>query len=246
MSGAYQSVFARVEKKFLLDAASAGFMADTLGEHGFEELCFGSPLVQSIYYDTQDALLVRRSVERPAYKEKLRLRAYGRPGPDSPAYIEIKKKAGGIVYKRRTGLPLAEAEAAVAAGSLPASAGQIGREIEWFIRRYGGLRPTAITICERRSFEKPSEGLRVTFDRGLRCRTRDFDLTRPAAGLPLLPPGTVLMEVKVPGAYPLWLADALWACGARQAHFSKYGTAWSLYIRPQCGHTMEREAFRSA
>ena len=248
MSGekGFQSVFARVEKKFLLDDRGAAFLVQGLEAHGFRELCFGSPLIQSLYFDTADYLLVRHSVERPDYKEKLRLRVYGRADRTSTGWVEIKKKAGGIVYKRRTGLPLPEALAAISTGVLPEETGQIGREIAWLLHRYGGLTPAALISCERRSFEKPEEGLRVTFDRHVRFRDRDFDMTRPPSGTELLPPGRVLAEVKVPGAYPLWLTRLLWESGARQTHFSKYGTAYTDCIRPRPAGADHTEVRHSA
>ena len=229
----FADVFARVEKKFILSAGQAREVIAALLGEGFTENVFGSPTIQSVYYDTPDFALVRRSVERPDYKEKLRLRTYGRPNAGSPAYIEIKKKVGGIVYKRRTGLPLDEAEEALRSGILPEECGQIGREVEWFLRRYPGMRPAALIACERRAFENPAKGLRVTFDANIRCRDRDFDMTRRTAGTGLTEPSEILMEVKVPGAYPLWMAGLLWECGARQVHFSKYGTAWTDVILPR-------------
>ena len=156
---------------------------------------------------------------------------------DPDAYLDDaetrKKKVGGIVYKRRTGLPLDEAEEALRSGILPEECGQIGREVEWFLRRYPGMRPAALIACERRAFENPAKGLRVTFDANIRCRDRDFDMTRRTAGTGLTEPSEILMEVKVPGAYPLWMAGLLWECGARQVHFSKYGTAWTDVILPR-------------
>ena len=232
MSSAYQSVFARVEKKFLLNGSQAARILGELKARGFQEITFGSPLIQSIYFDTPDNLLARRSIERPVYKEKLRLRAYGQPGAESVSYAEIKKKVDGIVYKRRTALPLEGAVQAIQSGRLPEDAGQIGREIGWFVRRYPGLRPAALIACERLPMEHLQEGLRLTFDRNIRCRLEGLDLTRPSAGLPLLSPGQVLMEVKVPGAYPLWLARLLSEMGLHPSHFSKYGTAYTRLIAP--------------
>ena len=230
MCNTYQSVFARVEKKFILDAGQAAQIIQELRSRGFQEIAFGSPLIQSVYYDTPDYLLARRSIERPVYKEKLRLRAYGQPDANAPGYAEIKKKVNGIVYKRRVELPLMEAPAMLMQGCLPESTGQIGREINWFVRRYPGLSPAAMIAYERLPLELPEEGLRLTFDRNIRCRFDDFDLTHPAVGTPLLKPGQVLLEVKVPGAYPLWLVRLLNKVGARQSHFSKYGTAYTEYL----------------
>ncbi len=255
MSG-YQSVFARVEKKFFLDEIQCEKISDALRAQSFDRPVFGSATIQSIYYDTADCLLARRSIARPPYKEKLRLRAYGTPDRDARAYVEIKKKAAGIVYKRRTGLPLAEAVAALSRGSMPASCGQIGQEIDWFIHLYCGLRPSALIAYERDAWEKPAEGIRVTFDRDIRFRAGDFDLTHRPVGTRLVPEGRILMEVKVPGAYPLWLTDLIWSVGAKPVHFSKYGTAYADFIRggamsalPQQQDTLNKrimEVLRSA
>ena len=49
--------------------------------------------------------LIRASLEKPAYKEKLRLRSYGVTEPGGEVFLELKKKYKGIVYKRRITLP---------------------------------------------------------------------------------------------------------------------------------------------
>ena len=101
--------FARVETKYLLTLFQTAAMETGLMRLGFEKADFGSPRVQSLYYDTADHALIRASLERPAYKEKLRLRAYGGPGDLTQSFVEIKKKCCGVVYKRRTAMPLQEA-----------------------------------------------------------------------------------------------------------------------------------------
>ena len=67
-------------------------------EHGESTIC-------NTYYDTADYRLIRASLEKPAYKEKLRLRSYGATEPGGEVFLELKKKYKGIVYKRRITLP---------------------------------------------------------------------------------------------------------------------------------------------
>ena len=140
--------FARTETKYMLTLAQAAEMEMSLMKEGFEHLNFGSPKVQSLYYDTPDHALIRASLERPAYKEKLRLRAYGEPGNITRSFVEVKKKYLGVVYKRRTVLPLDEAMDGLRLGQLPEAAGQVGREAVWMARRYG-LVPAAVIIYDR-------------------------------------------------------------------------------------------------
>lgn len=224
--------FARVETKYLLTRAQAQAVEEGLRAMGFGRMDFGSPLVQSLYYDTPDHRLIRASLERPAYKEKLRLRAYGEPGALTQTFLEIKKKYHGVVYKRRAPLPLQAAMDGLRQGLLPAETGQVGREALWMTRRWA-LRPAAVIAYERDAWacgEMPD--VRITIDRRLTFRDWFLDLNRKAESLPLLAPDLRLMEIKTPGVYPLRLACLLRACGAERAHFSKYGQAYLQYILP--------------
>lgn len=224
-----QSVFARVEKKYLLKEGQARAMADALRLRSFYMLDFGDPAVQSLYYDTKDFLLIRRSLERPNYKEKLRLRAYGKPSAQGRSYVEIKKKYRGVVYKRRVELPLAEAVKGIAAGRMPQDCGQIGREIDRCVQFYD-LEPKCMILYDRDAWTSDREEVRVTFDRRIRCRFDHLDVTWSQEGEPILEENQVIMEIKVPGAYPLWLTKLLDSVGARRVHFSKYGTAYTRYV----------------
>ena len=238
--------FARVETKYLLTAAQASAVAEGLRGQGFRRADFGSPRVQSLYYDTEDHALIRASLERPGYKEKLRLRAYGEPGTISMSYLEIKKKYLGVVYKRRTALPLQEAADSLASGSLPETAGQVGREILWMKRRYD-LRPAAVIAYDRDAWSSEKDpGVRVTFDRNLSFRDRDPDLNSRARGHLLIPGDMRLMEIKTGGVLPLWLARLLRDADVRWTHFSKYGEAYRLYIQPGRDRAERNELICSA
>ena len=225
--------FARKETKYLLTLTQAAQLEMSLMRHGFEHADFGSPKVQSLYYDTPDHALIRVSLERPAYKEKLRLRAYGEPGNITRSFVEVKKKYLGVVYKRRTALPLDEAMEGLRRGQLPEAAGQVGHEAVWMARRYG-LVPAAVIIYDRSAwFSKEHPDVRLTFDRNLTFRDWAPDLNSRAGGLSLLPADRRLMEIKTGGIYPLWLARMLEEAGARRVHFSKYGLAYTRFIQPE-------------
>lgn len=150
--------FQRYETKYMLSPIMARKLRKSLpghlqmDEYGFDIIC-------SLYYDTPDHQLIRRSLEKPVYKEKLRLRSYGPAKETSPIYVELKKKYEGIVYKRRERMILSEA--------VPYLAGK-------------------------------SE------------------------------PGWYLMEVKSPGAVPLWFSKILDDLAIYPASFSKYGFAYQI------------------
>ena len=224
--------FARVETKYLLTLPQAEAVAAGLQARGFRRLDFGCPRIQSLYYDTPEHLLIRTSLERPAYKEKLRLRAYGEPGALRESYLEIKKKYDGVVYKRRIVLPAREAALYLKSGLLTKPS-QISREINWLRNRLP-LKPKVFIGYDREAYagikgiENPE--LRVTFDTNLRYREDRLDLRKGDDGYPLLDSEKVLMEIKIPGAVPLWLARLLSENDIHMTSFSKYGTYYQSVV----------------
>ena len=181
----------------------------------------------NIYYDTPDFMLIRRSLEKPVYKEKFRLRSYEVPEKDSPVFMEIKKKYKGVVYKRRVRAPAEQAAEYLAGGTEPPVYDrQIMNEIEWFFKRYP-LKPAMFLAYERLAYRAADDpNLRITFDRNIRYRLDDLDLTHGDRGTRLLPKHLVLMEIKVPGATPLWLSHILNELEIYPNSFSKYGRCY--------------------
>lgn len=224
--GDYQGVFERYEKKYLLTPGQYRALRQEM-EGRTEPDQYGRSTVCSVYFDTPSYRLIRRSLEKPGYKEKLRLRSYGEVRGDDPVFVELKKKYGGIVYKRRVQMTLDEAEAYLYRGQPVGNPSQITREIDWFCHFYGEVAPRMLITCERVALcGVRDEGLRVTFDRDIRWREEALSLREGVWGDPLLRPGERLMEIKAPGALPLWLADALSGQGVFPISFSKYGSAY--------------------
>lgn len=158
------------------------------------------------------------SLEKPVYKEKLRLRSYGIPKAKDPVFLELKKKYKGIVYKRRIALSLE----AFQMGVFPE--GQIPQEIAWFMQMYHNPEPVVYLAYDREAFSGSQDtGLRVTFDRNIRWRDHLLDLSKGCWGMPLLG-NEVLMEIKIPGAMPLWMCTIFSQLKIYPVSFSKYGT----------------------
>ncbi len=103
-----QTVFKRYELKYLLTAQQKQAVLDAMKGH-MELDQYGRTSIRNIYFDTENYRLIRRSIEKPAYKEKLRLRSYRQASADSTVFVELKKKYNSIVYKRRLSLPEKEA-----------------------------------------------------------------------------------------------------------------------------------------
>lgn len=222
-------VFNRYEKKFLLGQEQYGQMLQALEKYMVEDV-YGRYTICNIYYDTDDDLLIRRSMQKPVYKEKLRIRSYGTPAADQTVYLEIKKKYRGLVNKRRIPLKLDEAYGFADSGIVPHVESkvekQICAEIAFFLERYH-LRRKLYLAYERHAFsgiEDPS--FRVTFDSAIRSRRFSLGLENGSAGQRLLPDGLYLMEVKIDSAVPLWFSGLLDEFGIRKVSFSKYGNIY--------------------
>ena len=228
-----QMTFKRYELKYMLTRRQVQALRQAMDGHMALDR-FGHSEIRSVYLDTDNFRLIRRSLERPLYKEKLRVRAYRKAGVGDPVFVELKKKFEGVVYKRRLMLPNAAAMEALEGGApLPASLiqpgdAQIAREIEAFRSFYGPtLRPAMLITCEREAFY-PTDGVdfRVTLDENLLWRDSRVDLGTSLFGTSILNPDQVLMELKTPGGIPLWMARFLTENRVPRVSFSKYGTAY--------------------
>lgn len=133
------NVFARKELKYRLTASQDRFLREALAPYVTPDR-YGESTICNIYYDTPDFRLIRKSIEKPVYKEKLRLRSYGPAGPDDATFLELKKKYKGIVYKRRISLSERDAMNYLNGTSPLPEKGQISRELDWFLAFYGDLR----------------------------------------------------------------------------------------------------------
>ena len=229
----YQMTFKRYELKFMLTCAQKQALLKVM-EPYMELDRYGRTTIQNLYYDTDSFRLVRRSMERPDYKEKLRVRSYGTAKAGGAVFVELKKKYDHVVYKRRLSLPEEAAMAWLSGDAAAAPDGQIAREIDYFRSFYGDLKPKVFLSYEREAFfERGGGEFRVTFDDSILMRETALSLKSSAWGTSLLPSGMVLMELKTPGGIPLWMTRFLTEHHIYKTSFSKYGTAYERVIFPQ-------------
>ncbi|MBO5449540.1 MAG: polyphosphate polymerase domain-containing protein [Ruminococcus sp.] len=224
--GAVQQVFKRVEKKYIIDDKTYSKLMDRLNGH-MQVDRYGETVVRNIYYDTPDHRLIRASLEKPVYKEKLRVRSYGVPNRDSKVFVELKKKYKGVVYKRRIDMSLAHSDRFISGEYSPEKNHQIENEIRYFLKYYKGIAPAMFLSYHRIALygtENPE--LRLTFDWDITYREEELELDGGEWGKKLMSDGIKVMEIKIPGAMPLWLSDILDELKIFPASFSKYGEAY--------------------
>ena len=233
-------VFNRVEKKYLLYKDTYEKLIQRLEDY-MELDVYNKDQKQysiaNIYYDTPSDELIRNSLEQPVYKEKLRLRSYGAVQEGDMVFLEIKKKFGGVVNKRRTSFLLSEAYLYLEEQKQPKEAYYINRqvlhEVDAFLKRYF-LLPKVFLAYDRIAFVgKEEKEFRVTFDTNIRTRRERLRLEEGMDGIPLLDKGIWLMEVKIMGAAPLWFTHLLSEYQIYPVSFSKYGTEYKRYLLQQ-------------
>ncbi|MCR5348232.1 MAG: polyphosphate polymerase domain-containing protein [Bacilli bacterium] len=218
------AVMRRYEVKYRLNKEQVAFIREKLLGH-MEEDQYGLTTICSLYYDTPSLQLIRRSVEKPLFKEKIRLRSYGVAKPGSTLFLEMKRKHEGIVYKRRVATKKEQVEGFFARGE-ELGGTQISAELQQFRKSHEGLAPRFFIAYDRVAYFEKDGDLRVTLDLNPRYRTYDLDLSSSSEGASLLGEGEAILEVKAQHAIPLWLSAILSEGKIYPTSFSKVGTAY--------------------
>lgn len=243
--------FKRYEDKFLLSAEQFEALTGRLRGHmEYDAFCRdGTYSILNLYFDSPDHEVIRRSVSKPYYKEKLRLRSYGVPeNGEHPVFLELKRKIGGIVSKRRAELTYGEAMRYLESGEKPPDLGYTGRqvlnEIDYFIV-CNHVKPMCFLSYERIAMVGAEDsGFRITLDKNILARRDNLPLTEGCFGRPLIPSGKWLMEIKFSEAIPLDFAKLLSELKIYSRSFSKIGTEYNTFFTDDCNSGFELKSLQ--
>lgn len=245
MGKAIKTSFERYEKKYFLTPDQYRLFKERLApyvkadEYPTYTLC-------NIYYDTDDYRLIRASLEKPIYKEKLRVRSYGVPSADSNVFVELKKKCDGVVYKRRITTTPFNAQCLLNGFRTDNPDNQISNEIAYFQQFYHAT-PKVFIAYDREAYKGiENSELRITFDTNLRYRLDKLSLQAGDYGEPIIGSDLYLMEIKIPGICPLWLSRLLSEYKIYPTSFSKYGECYKKHILANNKTIFTKEALLSA
>ena len=223
---AYQNIFERREIKYLLTKEQREKIQQGMSNYMTGDK-YGKSTICNIYFDLPDYYLIRHSLEKPVYKEKLRMRSYGIVSPDDTVFVELKKKYKSVVYKRRISMTEHEAMQYLCGGKALEKTSQISREIDYFCSFYKGIHPAVFLSYDREAYYAvDNDSFRVTFDENILWRDYDLSLTKGIYGNPILLPDQSLMEIKTGSSIPLWMASILTENHIYKTSFSKYGHAY--------------------
>ena len=223
----FKDKFQRFETKYVISKEKLAALLAEFEDYMVEDEHAYST-ISNLYYDTPTYQMIRESLEKPYFKEKLRVRTYdAAPAENSQVFLEIKKKVRKIVYKRRIATDLLAAEAYLGGEQERIDDSQIRSEIDWLTQRYQGVEPRMFIYYNRYSMKgREDENVRITIDHDVTYRSHQLSLLAGTHGENLLPDNHVIMEIKVPGAYPLWLTEILDRHQVFSKSFSKYGVAY--------------------
>ncbi len=232
-----QTNFRRYELKYKLTKADYERLLQALPSDMHLD-SYGRHKISNIYFR-----IIRHSLEKPKYKEKLRVRCYGLPSEEGTAFIELKKKFNGVVYKRRVYDKQKHVLAHLCDNADSIEKTQILNEINYFKRCYADIKPKVYLSYEREAFYSTGdENFRLTVDFNIKTRDRDIGFHDSEEDLFVLPQDYVIVEVKTVMGLPAWFLRFLSENRLYKTSFSKYGTAYEQYFSPHFINTLGRVA----
>ena len=236
-----QDIFRRREKKYLITSEQGAALQSLVTRHTTIDQQ-GEYLIQDLYFDTANWDIISKSIERPSYKEKLRLRLYGQYNSESQGFLEMKRKYEGVVYKRRIAFPLSELKNRCIREIVSAADSQISREISCFLKTNPVSEKIHIAYKRMAYTGIEDKGLRITFDRDIvfhLCSLSGSNFSDyndcQIKGLPIIEQNQMLMEIKTADAIPLWLTSVLSENNIFPVSFSKFGVCYARYISKSQG-----------
>ena len=228
-----QTNFQRIETKYILDRATLALLEAEMQAYLIPD-DYATSTISNVYFDNDDFQMIQDSIDKKGGREKLRMRTYvEEPTDNSQVFLEIKKKCDEVGFKYRLVSNLTSVVNYIENGLADETISdeRVKAEVEEL--------PKMGISYERYSMKGlEDKKVRVTVDSNIRYRDYDVDLTSGRYGLPLLEEGQVIMEIKISGQYPQWLADILNKYGIEEQSFSKYGRAY-LKMKERMAQTLK-------
>lgn len=225
----YENIFKRVEQKYVLTEQEYKLLFKKINKHLKKDKYFKSTIC-NIYFDTINNDLIINSLEKPIFKEKIRLRSYQVPSINNDVFLEIKEKYKGIVGKRRIKIKLKDFYTYLETNNYDKD-NQIMNEINYYFKYYD-LKPAIYIAYDRLSYcGVDDNSLRITIDFNLRSRNSDLNLELGDAGKCYFKDKNYIMEIKTLGSMPLWLVRSLSKLKIYPTSFSKYGSIYQKELK---------------
>lgn len=225
----YDKVFKRVEIKYVLNKDEKEKLLNKINSYLEEDEYFKSTIC-NIYFDNDNNDMIVSSIEKPLFKEKIRVRCYNEPNIDSNVFFEIKNKYKGVVGKRRIKMTMKEYYDLIENKKYDENS-QILKEIVYHLNYYD-LKPKIFIAYDRICYRSIGDNnLRITFDCNLRSRNDNLRLELGSQGKEYFDEKSYIMEVKTLNSLPMWLVKVFSELKIYPKSFSKYGNIY----KKECG-----------
>lgn len=221
--------FRRVEKKYIVTKNQYLMLKEAIKDKMVEDE-YGESTIYNIYLDTEDFDLIKHSITKPIFKDKVRLRSYNKPTAESNVFLEIKRKYDGVVSKRRIEINLNDFYDYLQDDNKTSDKNQIKKELNYYFNYYH-LKPAMFLTYERVAYyDKENRDFRLTFDNNIIARNYDLQIEKENYGDSIFNEDSYIMEVKTLGAMPIWFVKLLNDLKVYPSSFSKYGEAYKKLI----------------
>ena len=94
------SVISRYEVKYCISFDTYHNLMNSINEYLVRDKYYYET-IYNLYFDNDYFELINNSIDKPIYKEKIRLRSYSKVNNDTKVFLEIKKKYNNNSNKRR-------------------------------------------------------------------------------------------------------------------------------------------------
>ena len=221
--------FRRSEQKYILSKEQLNEIKKMLkdvfieDEHGESTIC-------NLYFDTEQYNLIMNSIDKPKYKDKIRLRSYNIPNLNSNIYLEIKRKYNGVTGKRRIQMNIDDYYEFINNIENQKNNSQVKKELKYYFKLYN-LKPSMFLSYDRMAFYyKENRDFRITIDKNILARDFDLEIDKGIYGTRILEEDKYIMEIKTLGVLPMWFVQYLNKLKIYPQSFSKYGEAYKKII----------------
>jgi len=218
------TIIDRMEQKYFISFEKFNKLMNLIKDKLVKDKYFDER-IYNVYFDNDDYDLIIKSLDKPVYKEKIRLRSYSRANSNTNVFLEMKKKFDGHGNKRRVDINYLEAKNYIDNNVLPETNKQIMMELDYVFKK-NDLKPKISLTYDRLSYAfKEDETYRITFDTNIRYSNKKLDLVDLDDEECLFDDGYI-MEVKTLKGYPVWFINALSNLKIYPVSYSKVGEAY--------------------
>ena len=236
-----KTIFSRNEKKYIISQAQSDKLKLRLTEFMKPDK-YSTYWVQNLFYDTENWDMIHTSMEKPYYKEKMRLRCYGSILETDRVFLELKKKYSGTVYKRRVPLSPSDVIAMPIEEILLKNNSQISKELKYHIQRTGVAKKFYLSYYRNAFVCLNNSDLRLTIDTNIRYRLNNLNFVQSINYGTALDSNMFLLEIKTASNIPLWLTNLLGELGIYSTPFSKYAACFTHWKKQEKLETLVIES----